>query len=205
MQTLGLSSEPKRSDGWVKSLLWPAVDNAWDVNYLGQQGFWICMLLAVFSLVITMMTGTGTVIIVGLLTFLFYVLGGMGVREGSWQAAALVLAVHGFGILAGVAAGQLPNVFSVLFGVVLLSNLRATFLASEWKPAAEGEDSPTRFSESFADKLVDQMPAKLWPVLRVPFYILAVLMVLLVLGGLGVILARRFGVLPHFDAAHPVR
>ena len=41
MQTLGLTGEDKRSDGRLKSIFWPTVDNAWDVNYLGQQGFWI--------------------------------------------------------------------------------------------------------------------------------------------------------------------
>ena len=35
MQTLGLSGETKRSDNWLKSIFWPAVENAWDVNYLG--------------------------------------------------------------------------------------------------------------------------------------------------------------------------
>jgi len=39
MQSLNLSGESKKSDGPLKSLFWPTVDNAWDVDYLGQQGF----------------------------------------------------------------------------------------------------------------------------------------------------------------------
>jgi len=45
MQTLDLSGERKKSDGRLKSLFWPTVENAWDVDYLGQQGFWICCVL----------------------------------------------------------------------------------------------------------------------------------------------------------------
>jgi hypothetical protein len=76
---------------------------------------------------------------------------------------------------------------------VLLSNLRATFLASEWKPPAEDEDRPTRFNDSFRDKLADQLPAKAWPVLQIPFFGLASIHLLLILLGLGVLMMRRFG------------
>jgi hypothetical protein len=195
MQSLGLSSEPRRSDGWVKSLLWPTVDNAWDVNYLGQQGFWICVLVAAYSLVTTLVTGLGILMLIGFLTALFFLLGGIGVREGSWPAAALVFLVFFFNILANVAMQGLPNIISILCGVVLLSNLRATFLASEWKPAAEGEDRPTRFSETLIDKFVDQMPTRLWPVMQIPFYVLGGVVLLFTLTGLTFILARRFGLL----------
>ena len=50
MQTLDLSGESKKSDGRLKSLLWPSVDNAWDVDYLGQQGFWICLIIGALNL-----------------------------------------------------------------------------------------------------------------------------------------------------------
>ena len=42
-----VSGESNRSDGRLKSIFWPTVENAWDVNYLGQQGFWICVIIAV--------------------------------------------------------------------------------------------------------------------------------------------------------------
>jgi hypothetical protein len=191
MQTLGLSSEVKRSDGRLKSLLWPTVDNAWDVDYLGQQGMWICTVVAVFTLVTSLLSANPIVIAVGLLAALFFVVGGMGIRECNWPAAAIVLAVHLCNILLA------PNVFSILFGVVLLSNLRATFLAAEWKPAEEGEDRPTRFNDSLADKYIDQWPRLLWPRLQIPFLILGVSMLLLSLFGIAFTLANRFGLIPH--------
>jgi hypothetical protein len=191
MQTLGLSSEEKRSDGWLKSLLWPTVENAWDVDYLGQQGMWVCTVVAAFTLLLSLMSGNVIVIAIGLLSAVFFVVGGMGIRESNWPAAAIVFAVHFANVLLG------PNVFMIVFGIVLLSNLRATFLAAEWKPAAEGEDRPTRFNESLADKYVDQMPRYLWPRLQIPFLILGVVMLLLSAVAVGFMLASRFGLLPQ--------
>ena len=60
-----------------------------------------------------------------------------------------------------------------------LSNVRAAFLASEWRPAGEGEDKPTRFNDTLGDKLADQLPAKAWPVLQIPFFGLAAVLLLL--------------------------
>jgi len=191
MQTLGLSSESKRSDGWVKSLLWPTVENAWDVDYLGQQGMWICTAVAAFTLVAALLTANPLFILVGLLSAIFFVLGGMGIRQGNWPAAAIVFVVYLLNSLAHL------NVFSVIFSIVLLTNLRATFLASEWKPVGEDEDRPTRFNETLADKYVDQMPQLLWNKLQIPFIILGATMLLFSVAGLGIIVAGRLGLLPH--------
>lgn len=193
MQTLGLSSESKRSDGRLKSIFWPTVENAWDVNYLGQQGFWICLVIAIFQMIVTAMVGSPLFLILGAVTFLIFFIGGMGVREASWPAAALVFTIFFAGMIDTVGRGRLPGIFTVIAAAVLLSNVRAAFLASEWRPAAEDEDRPTRFNESFSDKLVDQLPGKAWPILRVPFFIVASLYLLLILLGFAVDIARRFG------------
>lgn len=191
MQTLGLSSESQRSDGWLKSLLWPTVDNAWDVDYLGQQGMWVCTVVAVFGLAASFLTGNPIVIGIAILSALFFVLGGMGIREANWPAAAMLLAVELCNALLR------PTVFSIAFALILLSNLRATFLASEWRPAAEGEDRPTRFNESFADKYVDQLPRILWPKLQIPFFVLSVAMLLISLLGVAYTVAGALGLIPH--------
>jgi hypothetical protein len=190
MQTLGLSSESKRSDGWLKSLLWPTVDNAWDVDYLGQQGLWICTLAALFTFASAVFSGNPLLILYGVIYALFFALGGMGIREGNWPAAAIVFVVFFLNCLARI------NIISLILSMVLLSNLRATFLASEWKPAQEGEDSPTRFNESLSDTWTDQLPRILWPKLQIPFLILGVIMLLLSLVELAFIVASRFGLMP---------
>ena len=185
MQTLGLSGESKRSDGWLKSIFWPTVENAWDVNYLGQQGFWICLIIAVLQALVGVLSGKPVFLVVYLTMALVFVLGGMGVREANWPAAAMIFAIFFSDILYPLDVGRFPGILSILAGGILLSNVRAAFLASEWRPAREGEDRPTRFNETFWDKFVDQWPAKAWPVVQVPFFALAALMLLLSLVGVG--------------------
>jgi hypothetical protein len=197
MQTLGLSGEVKRSDGWLKSIFWPTVENAWDVDYLGRQGFWICLWIAVFQLIVSALTGNPIVIAVGFAEALVFLIGGMGVRENNWPAAALIFSLFFLNQLSGLASGQFPGVLGIIGAGILLSNLRATFLASEWKPIAEGEDQPTRFNDSFRDKLADQLPAKAWPVLQIPFYGLAAVLLLLTIAGLGFATLHRLGGLSH--------
>jgi len=197
MQTLGLQGESKRSDGRLKSIFWPTVENAWDVDYLGRQGFWICVVIAIVQVAFAGISRSPVLLVFSLAEGLIFFIGGMGVRESSWPAAALVFSIFFLNLLSTIAQGQFPGVLMIIGCGILLSNVRAAFLASEWKPAAEDEDRPSRFSESFGDKLVDVMPAKLWPVLQIPFYGLAALILLLSLFGLAAIALRQFGVLPH--------
>lgn len=195
MQTLGLSGESKRSDGRLKSIFWPTVENAWDVNYLGEQGFWILLAVAVFELVVAALAGNAVTLIGGIFTFIVYVMGAVGVREANWPAAALVFSIFFAGLLGALAMGRLPGVLTLIFAGVLLTNVRAAFLASEWKPADENEDKPTRFNETLADKLSDQLPAKLWPLIQIPFFVLAAVLLFLELLGAAVLALQRFGVL----------
>lgn len=201
MQTLGLVTESKRSDGRLKSIFWPTVENAWDVNYLGQQGFWICVVIGVLRALVGVFSGSPLFLAVYLAMALVFLVGGMGVREASWPAAAMVFTIFASDILYTLAVGRLPGIVSILFAGVLLSNLRAAFLASEWRPAREDEDKPTRFNETFWDKLVDQWPAKAWPVLEVPFFALLALLLLLSLAAVGTAIWQRLGALP--SPLHP--
>jgi hypothetical protein len=196
MQSLGLSGETKRSDGRLKSIFWPAVKNAWDVNDLGQQGFWICVLIGLLRALVGVFSGNPVLLAVYLASALIFFVGGMGVREASWPAAAMVFALYFCDILYAMAVGRLPGMLSIAAAAILLSNIRAAFLASEWKPAREDEDRPTRFNETFWDKLVDQWPAKAWPVLQTPFFALAALVLLLSLAGVVTALWQRLGTLP---------
>jgi len=203
MQTLGLSGESKRSDGMLKSIFWRTVENAWDVDYLGRQGFWICLIVAAFQLAVALLTGNPIVIVAGAASALVFLLGGMGVREASWPAAALVFSIYFAGLLFTLASRQLPGILTIIAAGILLSNVRAAFLASEWRPAAEDEDRPARFNETWGDKLADQLPAKAWPVLQIPFFGLAALLLLLSLAAVVFALLHRYGVYPQAGSAQP--
>ena len=181
MQSLNLSGSSTKSDGWLKSLFWPTVENAWDVDYLGQQGFWICLIIGAVSSCFISVTGfelvnpvarTVELVLAGIVFFVYFI-GGMGVRESNWPAAVSIFTIYVVNLLGTT---RVPGILPVIIGAVLLSNVRATFLASRWAPISQEEDRPTRFNETLRDKLVDQLPPKAWPILKVPFFIAAVLL-----------------------------
>jgi hypothetical protein len=210
MQTLNLSGESRKSDGPFKSLLWPTVENAWDVDYLGQQGFWICLFIAILSLALNALaaaqipnpaTRLMTFAVAALVSFVYFV-GGMGVRQASWPAALMVFSLY---VLDHLFSGGV-GILSIIIGAVLLSNLRATFLAAKWVPATEGEDRPTRFNETFRDKLVDQFPPRAWPFLKYPFYFFAAVIMLLLFAGFVLHLRHpRSSQIVNNNAAPPVQ
>jgi hypothetical protein len=203
MQTLGLSQESRRSDGRLKSIFWPTVENAWDVDALGRQGFWLCVILAGFQLALAVASRNPFMIVSGAAVSLVFLIGAMGVREKNWPAAALLFSLFSINILYSVASFQFPGFLTIVADCMLLSNLRAAFLASEWRPAAEDEDKPMRFNDTIGEKLSDRMPARAWPVLRIPFFSLASLLLLLSIAGLGFLLLQSFGLVPHASALQP--
>jgi hypothetical protein len=191
MQTLGLSGESRRTDGRLKSIFWPAVENAWDVDYIGQQGFWICAAVGIFQLVGGALSANPFIFFTSAAVCLVFLIGAMGVREASWPAAAAVFALYSAGLLNALVVGQFPAILSIVAAALLLSNVRAAFLASCWSPAGPDEDKPMRFNKSLRDKLVDQRPPKLWPVLQAPFFALAAILLLFSLFGIGMLAWNR--------------
>ena len=181
MQTLGISDSTPSTENRLKRLFWPSIQSASDVDALGVQGYWVCAIVAVFSLVISVITGQP---IVGIFVFLFYYFGGVGVREHSTFAAIVVLAMF----IADTAFS--PSVPRVLLTALLLSNLRATWIASAWKPDSPDTAMPIRFNETWGDKFVDKWPQALWPKVRVVYYIFSVCYMLLVLLGYAAALYR---------------
>lgn len=195
MQTLGISERKERDDGRLKSIFWPTVETAWDVDHLGRQGFWICLIIAAYQFIFALISANPVATLFGIVAALVFLVGGMGVRETSWPAAALVFCLFSVNILYGIATAHFPGILTIIATGMLLANVRAAFISSTWKPAAEGEDRPTRFSETFGDKLADQAPAKLWPLLQIPFFGVAALMLLLSIAGSGILFLHRYGLL----------
>src|SRR5277367_2225672 len=154
MQTLGLSDSTTRSDGRLKSLFWPSIQSGADVDYLAVQGFWVCTIVGVVSFVVLVLAGQP---INGFLVFLLFHLGGVGVREHNPFAAAMMLVYF---VLDSFASGI--GVVRIIITALLLSNLRATWIAGNWKPESEEAALPPRFGETFADKFADQWPAFIW-------------------------------------------
>jgi hypothetical protein len=184
MQTLGLSDSTPRTEKRLKSLFWPSVQTGSDVDYLGTQGYWVCAIVAVFALVFSVVTGHP---IFGFIALLYYYFGGVGVREHSPFAAAAVFVMFALDTVTS------PGVLKVLLAALLLSNLRATWIASDWKPESADAAMPMRLGETWSDKFADKLPQWLWPKVQVAYYVFSVCVLMLTLLGLYMMAHRRFG------------
>ncbi len=182
METLGLSGSTTRTDGRLKSLLWPSIETGTDVDYLGTQGYWVCTVVGVISFVILVSSQPVTATVV---LFFFY-MGGVGVRERSRYAAAAVLMMY---VVDTFLTGA--GVLRILLGALLLSNMRAAWIASRWKPESAEAELPPRLGETLADKFADRLPMWLWPKVRIPYYIFSGGLLITMWVGLIAIALRR--------------
>jgi hypothetical protein len=171
MQSLGLSDSTPRQQGRLKSLFWPSIRHDYDVDYLTRQGFWLCMLVAGLTLLVSMATGQARAV---LFDVAFYVVCGIGIRVSSRTAAVAAFLAY---FLTGVVMVKLMGAQG--FGIVriiclglLLSNVRGTFLAARWA-VSKTEPPPTPRSGTFGEWFTDVMPRKVWPIGQFVFYILA--------------------------------
>lgn len=187
METLGLSGPPVRNENIFKRIFWPSADSV-DADMLGQQGFWICLLLALLTVVTAAFRSH---IILGVLFGLFYVLGGIGVREHDVVAAISVATVYLLNAVGAVLmTRQFPGWLVLFVILILASNVRGCWIASKWLRSGDPDLIPMRMNENWRDKLVDQMPAHLWPRIRAGFYVLAILVLLATIAGTIVLIAR---------------
>jgi hypothetical protein len=123
--------------------------------------------------------------ILGTTVLLFFFLGGVGVREHSRYAAAVVLILY---LVAMVASG--PTTVRIGVAAVLFSNLRATWIASTWSPESSEATPPPRLAETWSDKFSDALPMWLWPNVRTPFYVFSIAFLMPNVLGLVIILRR---------------
>ena len=73
----------------------------------------------------------------------------------------------------------------MLLSALLLSNVRATWIAQRWQPDSEDAILPPRMAETWADKFADKLPTWLWPKVRYPYYVFsASVLILAIIGAL---------------------
>lgn len=172
----------------------PTIQSGADVDYLGVQGFWVCTVIGALTFFFTLMTGRP---VLAASMFLFFHFGGVGVRERDLFAGVIVFAYYALDTLISLVFLLFATpwgmiVFRVAFSALLLSTLRATWIASNWQPDSERAAFPPRFSETWSDKLADQWPAWMWPKVRIAYYILSLLFLLLTVVGVAVLVLRPF-------------
>jgi hypothetical protein len=183
MQTLGLSDSTPRTESRLKSLFWPSIQSGADVDYLAVQGYWVCTIVGLASVVFLTIGGH---LITGILVFLLFHFGGIGVREHNPFAAAVVLIYFALDTwLSGV------GVVRIIVNALLLSNLRATWIASGWKPQSEEAALPPRLADTFSDKLADVWPGFIWPKVKWVYYVYSFGFLALTVAGIIVMFLRR--------------
>ncbi len=190
MQTLGLTSKPQPTDNIFKRLLWPSIENLYDVDLIGQQGFWLCVLVGVISGIMLVFIGMPWM---GLFIAVTYFFGGCGVRQRSIAAAATIFTLYLLNFLVSLYLGQRANpILPIIALMLLFANIRGTVLAHGWMNAPEpGEDPtlPERSATTLPDRFANKLPAILWPKVRYVFFVFAVIFVILTI--IGVVYSAR--------------
>jgi hypothetical protein len=136
----------------------------------------VCTIVGVISLATLCFAGHP---IIGILVFVIFHIGGMGVREHNPFAAVVMLAYYGLDWLA--APGF--SVVRIILMALLLSNVRATWIAGGWNADSEEAVLPPRLTETFFDKLADTWPAFIWPKVKVLYYIFSLGFLAVVVAG----------------------
>jgi hypothetical protein len=179
-------------------LFWPRIANQYDVDLVGQQGFWICFVVGSAWAVGSFFIAHASL---GLLIAATYFLGALGVRRYSVAAAVFMFLCLFLdrvasleALLLGVPGGGHPMI-GITATVLLFLNIRATILSRRWlihNRPIELHEQEKRPAKSFADSLVNEWPGFLWPRARYVFYPLATVIVMTSLSAI-------FG-LPHMKA-----
>jgi len=193
MQTLGISDSTSRSESRLKSLFWPSIESGVDVDYLAVQGYWVCTLVAAFSFVLLFAAHQP---IIAAVVFLLFHLGGAGVREHSRFAATIIFVYYVVDTLASFKSflgspGSI--VLRMIIAALLLSNLRATWIAARWRSGSDEAALPLRLDDTWADKLANKWPTWVWPKIRMVYYVFSIGFLVLVSFGLSVMALRDIG------------
>lgn len=210
MQTLGLSSKPQPTDNLFKRLFWPTIESQYDVDLLGQQGFWVCTVVAVLSAIMLF----PSMPVVGIATAIIFFLGGCGVRQRSIAASisvCLLYLVNFIGnFIGGIILGSAGNpLIQLAILMLLFANVRATILSRRWFSQNLGDhELPERLTDSLTDKFSNKLPTKLWPIGRYIFFPLTGIVLLLTIAGFVMLsrMPRRYHPNPtsqQIDAAPP--
>lgn len=182
MQMLGLSESTPKPENRLKTLFWPRVRYAEDVDLLGAQGYWVCVILAAFTVVANLSRHNG---IAGLPDALYYYLGGVGIRRTSRFAAVSAFLIYLLNIAVGVEISHTGGVASIFFLALLLSNVRATWLAKRFG-TSKAQELDTHTLPRQGSIFTDMIPRLIWPIGRWLYYGLTILILI----GIAVLLLR---------------
>jgi hypothetical protein len=115
------------------------------------------------------------------------------VREHSRFAATVVLIFYAMDTLASfkllLGSPEMIVLRAIITGL-LPSNLRATWIAARWKSGSDEAAKPQRLDDGLSDIFANRWPSRLWPKIRILYYIFSIGVVLVVGVGLAVMATR---------------
>lgn len=161
MQILELNHSTARTEGRFKALFWPSVRHDGDLEYVTEQAFWICSIVAACTLLFSVFLRSFAL---GGFECLFYFLAGAGCRQRSRLAAVSAFVAY----LLGAFVIQKYTGYGFHFGrliflALLFSNMRGVWLAAGWQKGPDFQPATGRLKQTVADKLSDQLPRWIWP------------------------------------------
>ena len=175
---------------------WPMVDNIDDVDRVSLLGYRVCIVYAVWQLVVSAQViwlssdqdNRFAAFVVTPVMLIFYFLGANAVRRNS-VPAAVFLALAAFVVsLVTYVERRSFNALEMGVVVVFLIVLRGTWLTSKWLsthtvddveagPLRIGNLLPFQIRTGVGRVMVDVWPAKVWPRFQIIFWIAGILMV----------------------------
>jgi hypothetical protein len=172
MQSLGLSESVPRSENRLKALFWPAIRNETDFDYVSEQGFWVCCVVAVLTFFSSLLIHHP---LSGLFEAIFFFLAAAGVRQCSRAAAVTAFCAYLLRILVGLRFSPANvGVITLIFLALLLSTVRATWLAAGWRKGSARVEVAV-VAPTFFERISDHFPARIWPIGRWVFGFFAAL------------------------------
>jgi len=163
VETLGLSPSTPKPRGRLRELFWPIIDSDVSARTAAQNAMYVCFVIGVANLSPMLMSGGW---LAPVLTCLFFVFAGFGIRSFSWTAALSTLFLYGLGIIFSiVSSGAFFGFIAIILLGLLIGGVRAVSFASRWRTEHPGEDirrepldGLSRWQRFFA-----RLPLVFWP------------------------------------------
>ncbi|HEX4809444.1 MAG TPA: hypothetical protein VH325_10965 [Bryobacteraceae bacterium] len=172
MQILGLSESTPKPENRLKNLVWPRVQYPEDVDYLGSQGFWVCIVIALFTLLVGAFRHQA---VSSSPDALYFYLAGVGIRQRSRFAAVTVFLIYFLSVIVAIWVMHTGGIASLFFLALLLSNVRGTWVAHRFVAEQSSHQPHLPRDTSLMQKFTDLLPRIVWPVGKWLYYALAVL------------------------------
>lgn len=184
MQTLGLDGAPPPQP-WYKLWAWPDVESPEDAIGAAKNGAIAAVAIGLLTSVLgAVAAGIGAVV-----AGAFFLLAAIGIRQLSFPASAMAVALYLMSQVAAVRQGQTPGVIGLALALLLVGAMRASWHALKMDAADRAlmaNDSPL---ETWTQRRLQQMGSPMWRKIRVVFNVFMFLYFAVLMSGVGMVIA----------------